>query len=95
MPVLLLTEKDTVATALEEIKAGETADLILSGKKIGEIKALDDIPYGFKICAKPMSKGGEVLKYAHVIGRASQDIAVGTLVHVHNIEGNRGRGDLE
>ena len=35
------------------------------------------------------------MKYAHVIGKASKDISVGELVHVHNIEGNRGRGDLE
>ena len=38
--------------------------------------------------------GTDIVKYAHVIGRASIDIQSGELVHVHNIEGTRGRGDL-
>ena len=48
----------------------------------------------------PMEKRVKVLKLtphdnvAHVIGRASIDIQSGELVHVHNIEGTRGRGDL-
>lgn len=38
--------------------------------------------------------GTNIVKYAHVIGRASIDIQSGELVHIHNIEGTRGRGDL-
>jgi altronate dehydratase small subunit len=35
-----------------------------------------------------------VLKYGESIGVASSDIQMGQLVHVHNLEGARGRGDL-
>lgn len=94
MKVLQLTEKDNVATALEDIKAGEAVDVIIAGQKVAEFSAVTDVPYGFKICTRAMHKADAVVKYAHVIGRASCDIALGALVHVHNIEGNRGRGDL-
>ena len=32
-------------------------------------------------------------KYGEVIGAATRDIRVGEHVHVHNVEGKRGRGD--
>lgn len=94
MKVLQLTEQDNVATALEEIKAGAPVEVILAGKLCARLTAITNVPYGFKICTKAMKKGDAVTKYAHCIGKASVDIRAGELVHVHNIEGNRGRGDL-
>ena len=91
---LLLTADDTVATALQAISAGEDVEIVLHGESAGQVRATQDIPYGFKICARAMAKGASVIKYSHPIGRAREDIAAGDLVHVHNIEGNRGRGDL-
>lgn len=94
MKALQLTAADSVATALQEIEQGCTFDVIISGDKVAELIASETIPYGFKVCTREMRKGQDVVKYGHVIGKASQDICVGQLVHVHNIEGNRGRGDL-
>lgn len=94
MKVLQLTEQDNVATALEEIKAGTPVEVILAGKPYARLTAVTDVPYGFKICTRDINKGGDVTKYAHCIGKASVDIRAGEMVHVHNIEGNRGRGDL-
>ena len=91
---LQLTQDDTIATALQEIDAGQIIEVVLSGQKVGETIAKEKIPYGFKVCVSPMSAGDAVIKYGHVIGKASKDIAPGEMVHVHNIEGNRGRGDL-
>ena len=95
MLVLKLTESDTIATALDTIPSGAEVEVIYKGKKVAGFPALEEIPYGFKVCVKEMKAGSPVMKYAHVIGKASKDISVGELVHVHNIEGNRGRGDLE
>lgn len=96
MLALRLTPKDTVATALDEARAGDTVELLIHGVPEREkITALEPIPYGFKICAAPMKKGDLVIKYGLAIGRATADIRAGELVHVHNIEGCRGRGDLE
>jgi altronate dehydratase small subunit len=36
-----------------------------------------------------------VRKYGEMIGKASAAIAKGALVHIHNLEGTRARGDLE
>lgn len=95
MLALKLTENDTIATVLETVPAGAEVEVVYKGNKNSGFKAKEEIPYGFKVCVKEMKAGSPVLKYGHVIGKASKDISVGELVHVHNIEGNRGRGDLE
>ena len=65
------------------------------GKEVRRIKALEKIPFGFKIAVTDIAIGGKIIKYGESIGIASEDIRKGQLVHVHNIEGARGRGDLE
>lgn len=94
MKALQLTETDTIATALEEIPAGQTVAIVMNGRETGRLAAREVIPYGFKIAVRAMAAGDAVVKYGHVIGKASRAIAAGDLVHVHNIEGCRGRGDL-
>ena len=37
----------------------------------------------------------DIRKYGETIGKAGKAIARGALVHVHNLEGTRARGDLE
>lgn len=44
---------------------------------------------------KDIPKGGEIIKYGEIIGRATANIEPGEHVHVHNVESLRGRGDLE
>ena len=94
MKALQLTPEDTVATVLQATTAGDDVEVVLHGKTVAHVRATENIPYGFKICVKHMARHAVVVKYAHPIGLALQDIAPGALVHVHNIEGNRGRGDL-
>lgn len=48
------------------------------------------IPRGHKIAVRAVPKGQPVFKYGHVIGMASQDIAVGDHVHGHNLAYARG-----
>lgn len=96
MLALLLNPEDTVATALSDAAAGDTAEIILGREKTGRlVTTLDAVPFGFKIAVSPMKKGSLVIKYGLPIGVASRDIAPGSLVHIHNIEGARGRGDLK
>lgn len=92
--VLKLTPHDNVGTALQDLKKGDTFQIILDGKVIGEDTAKTEIPFGFKAALGNIPAGTNIVKYAHVIGRASIDIQSGELVHIHNIEGTRGRGDL-
>ena len=90
---LIISGKDNVATALQDIEEGATIAARL-GQEVVELRAIEKIPFGFKVALADIPKGEEVYKYGEVIGRASQPIRKGELVHVHNVEGTRGRGDL-
>jgi altronate dehydratase small subunit len=89
---LMMSEKDNVATALAEAEQGSEVEIRL-GKETRDIKALDEIPFGFKIAVADIPAGSAVYKYGEQIGVASKDIKQGQLVHIHNIEGARARGD--
>lgn len=58
------------------------------------LSLLDSIPFGHKVAITFIQQGAEVVKYGDVIGKATQDIRAGEHVHVQNIEGIRGRGDI-
>ena len=90
---LKLSEKDNVATSLAEIDQGAEVQ-VRWGKEVTKIKSLEKIPFGFKVALIDIPEGSNVIKYGETIGIASQNIKQGQLVHVHNIQGARGRGDL-
>jgi altronate dehydratase small subunit len=90
---LILGPKDNVASLLEEVFSGD--DIVVQGRdEIRLLQAAEDIPFGFKVATVDIRQGDPVIKYGEVIGRASNNIQKGALVHIHNIEGARGRGDL-
>ncbi|WP_054023162.1 UxaA family hydrolase [Bacillus sp. FJAT-28004] len=89
---LIMDDCDHVVMALRDIKSGEMVRY-RDGQGIHEITALDAIPFGHKLAIEALNEGQEVRKYGETIGLASHAIMVGQHVHVHNIEGIRGRGD--
>jgi altronate dehydratase small subunit len=90
---LRLSSKDNVANVLADVPPG--AEVVLRpDQNDARIKALERIPFGFKIAVTDITKGSSVIKYGESIGIASRDIRPGQLVHIHNVEGARGRGDL-
>jgi altronate dehydratase small subunit len=91
---LVIRRIDNVATALQDIEQSNIVAARLREEKF-TIEARDRIPFGFKIALKSIPKGEPIIKYGEVIGKASTDIQKGALVHIHNLEGTRGRGDLE
>ncbi|WP_424932336.1 UxaA family hydrolase [Amaricoccus macauensis] len=75
--VLRLHGSDNVLVALRDIPAG--ADL-------GDgIAAASKIPSGHKVAATAIAAGAPVRKYGQIIGSATEDIAPGAHVHVHNL----------
>ena len=93
LEALRLTKKDNVAVSLGEVERGAEVRVRI-GKEANYIKVLDKIPFGFKIALTDIAKGFNVIKYGESIGIATQNIKRGQLVHIHNLKGTRGRGDL-
>ena len=89
---LYLSRKDSVAVALSEIPAN-TSVVVKSDLEELVLPILEPIRFGHKFAVKAIKKGEDIIKYGEVIGAASAFIPAGAHVHVHNLEGKRGRGD--
>ena len=84
-----MDERDMVATALVDLKRGETAHIYSTDNVlIAECAALEHIPYGNKIALQTISAGEQVVKYGANIGECTDCIECGGLVHVHNVKSN-------
>ena len=90
---LIMHPHDNVATAVEEIQAGEEVAIPVVGTAL-TLRAVEAIPFGFKIALQEIPRGQIIRKYGETIGTAGRSIAKGALVHIHNLEGTRARGDL-
>lgn len=86
MNTIHVSELDNVATALEPLKIGDVAH---------GVTILQDIRQGHKFATADIKKGEPIIKYTAHIGIANCNIKAGEWVHVHNIEGERGRGDTD
>ncbi|MEM7023659.1 MAG: UxaA family hydrolase [Pseudomonadota bacterium] len=86
-------EHDSVATALSDLSEGEVVT-VGRGTETLPIQLRAPIAFGHKLALDAFQPGDPIVKYGQVIGRATQAIAPGDHVHVHNLEGTRGRGDL-
>jgi altronate dehydratase small subunit len=91
---LIMHPKDNVATTVEEIQAGDQVRVV-GGGEVRSLAAIEAIPFGFKIALEEIPQGAIILKYGETIGKAGRPIDRGALVHIHNLEGTRARGDLE
>jgi altronate dehydratase small subunit len=92
--VIILSPKDNVATALADLKTGDTLELEVDGhKKV--IKLGADVPFGHKLSLSRIEPDLPVIKYGEIIGISTAPIEPGDYVHIHNIASARGRGDLE
>jgi altronate dehydratase small subunit len=90
---LVMDPSDNVATAIVPLSSGTTVHVDVAGS-VREVTINEDIPFGFKFAIQDIKAGSPVLKYGEAIGIARVDIAPGSMVHVHNTDGARGRGDL-
>lgn len=91
---LKLETADNVATVITEVAKDMTITVQAPEESVN-LKTVDAIPYCHKVALTAIHKGDTIVKYGRPIGRALGNIAKGSLVGAHNIEGMRGRGDLE
>jgi altronate hydrolase len=77
--LIILNKNDNVAVT--------TFSILPQTKIVNQgIVSIDPIPFGHKICLKPINKGEAIIKYDQVIGFASKSIKPGEHVHSHNLE---------
>ena len=74
-----LNPADDVVIARVEIPSGTTL------VKESNVRVTAAVPAGHKIAVRDVAKGKPVRRYDQIIGFASQDIAAGEHVHVHNL----------
>ncbi|BAE83893.1 SAF domain protein [Desulfitobacterium hafniense DP7] len=91
---VVIYEKDNVATCVDHIPAGTTISFF-RGSQAESLTVCQDIPLGHKVALIPIAQSSHVVKYGESIGAATIDIQPGQHVHVHNMESQRGRGDLD
>lgn len=72
-----LDPSDNVVTATRALEVGAAVE---------DTTTTALIPSGHKIATQAIAKGGEIRKYAQLIGYASEDIAPGDHVHTQNTE---------
>jgi altronate dehydratase small subunit len=87
---MLMNEKDSVATALENLAENDVVRIVLpSQEKVTELNVRQNVPFGHKLAIRVIAEGDMVIKYGEGIGRASTDIGTGEYVHIHNVTSNR------
>ena len=90
--VIVINTIDTVATALNPLRAGATISVRIDGG-VEKIRLVSDIPKGHKLALKDMEEGVTVIKYGEPIGRTTAPIRRGEHVHVHNLASQPRKGE--
>ncbi len=78
--VIHLHPNDNVVIAARQLESG--IQIEAAGHRI---QLQDSVALGHKVALQPIGRNEPVLKYGQIIGQASQQIAAGQWVHVHNL----------
>ena len=89
---IAVDKKDNVATALCQLEQGNPVRVEMEDHAV-DVTLLQTIPFGHKFALKDIKSGEPIIKYGEVIGLATKKVMKGEHVHVHNVEGVKGRGD--
>ncbi len=92
---LVIHPDDNVANLIGPGEQGETVECLVEGRdETTQVELREEIPPNHKFAFTEIGAGQPVLKYGYEIGKATEAIHPGAHVHAHNIQSNRGRGDL-
>ena len=89
---VIADDRDNVATVVATLTRG-TAIAVERAGVSGSVVVSEDVPFGHKFALTTIAPGENIIKYGETIGSATHPIRPGEHVHVHNVEGLRGRGD--
>ena len=91
---IVIHARDNVANMVGKGPKDQQVTCTVEDKTTVTVRLLEDIPSNHKFAFTDIARGEAIIKYGQNMGRANKDIKQGEYVHVHNIESNRGRGDL-
>ncbi len=77
-PFIRLNPKDNVVVARKDVPVG------VKDEAEG-FTTITEVPAGYKVAARDIKKGEQILKYNTCIGFAKEDTPAGTMMHSHNI----------
>lgn len=93
---LVIHPSDNVSNLIGAGQRGQRVRTTVEGQAGAEdVELVDDIPANHKFARRDIAAGEPVIKYGLSIGTASKAVRCGEHVHAHNIDSNRGRGDLQ
>lgn len=87
-----LAANDNIAIVLVPVATGDDVAVDVNGTLV-TIVAREPIALGHKIALVDLREGDALTKYGECIGEATQPIARGAWVHVHNLRSRRGRDE--
>jgi len=91
-----INQQDNVATVIQDVSINQKVAIIdKDGNVLMVLNPRTSIELGHKIALRDITRGELVFKYGFPIGKATVNIKLGSHVHIHNIESQKGRGDLE
>jgi altronate dehydratase small subunit len=92
LSALVVDKKDNVATALHQLENSDAIGVEIEDSVV-DVVLLQSIPFGHKFALRDIEQGEPIIKYGETIGHSTVKISKGEHVHIHNVEGLRGRGD--
>jgi hypothetical protein len=76
---------DNVATLIDDAAAAGSVRLLRATGGNGEIDTREPVARGHKVALADIAAGGAIVKFGGRIGHATQPIARGAWVHLHNL----------
>lgn len=82
-------QNDMVAVAVRDVEVGSAEFASLDSGVRHPITVLEPIKLGHKVALVQIAEGANVIEYGQKVAIATADVAVGALVHVHNVRSAR------
>lgn len=93
---LVHRDGDSVGVAVTDLTPGPVRGSSLSNPDISiSIEVTEPIPLGHKLAITTIGQGQQVVEYGACVAVAIREIAVGQLVHVHNVRSARWAASIQ
>ena len=79
--LIKINPRDNVAVTLTSLVKGDVVNI-----KGDVITILTEVPAGHKVALTDIKKGEKIVKYGQAVGRAAEDIAIGSALHIFNMK---------